>query len=306
MPCNKTQHNSRKDGGQAVTMNYSRMRWLGAIVPGVVAWTFETLRHEFFERGTGGAVGNIVTFALVTSVTFVILHWVFDAMESVTRKLAEEQNRSALLKERERIAREMHDGLSQSLFFLNTKLTRVEKLLGQGDLNTAQGVIEEARRVTEEVYTRVRQTIYDLRAAAAEDWRLEKALARYVAEFEDDTGIEVDLAIEVEPECAAIEEAFHLFRIVQEALFNVRRHAEATKVRLVLFLDKSGRCELEIADNGRGFDVNAWSGTSGGHFGLVMMTERAKLIGAEFRVESAPGQGTRIRLFRPGAAEGGR
>ena len=51
-------------------MNYSRMRWLGAIVPGVVAWTFETFRHVFFERAMGGAIGNIVTFALVTSSPF--------------------------------------------------------------------------------------------------------------------------------------------------------------------------------------------------------------------------------------------
>lgn len=281
-------------------MNDSRMRWIGAIVPGVVAWTFETLRHVYFERGTGSAVGNVVTFALVTSVTFLILHWVFDAMESVGEKLAREQNRSALLKERERIAREMHDGLSQSLFFLNTKLSRAEKQLDQGDLKAAQQAIREARQATEEVYTRVRQTIFDLRAAAGDDWRLEKALAKYVAEFEDDTGIDVDLIIEVEPECTAVEEAFHLFRIVQEALFNVRRHAQASNVRLALFLDRSGRCELEIADDGQGFDLNTWAGTSGGHFGLVMMQERSKLIGAEFRVESAPGQGTRVRLFRPG------
>ena len=90
-----------------------------------------------------------------------------------------------------------------------------------------------------------------------------------------------------------------LFRIVQEALFNVRRHAEGTKVRVALRLQADGRCELEIADDGKGFEAESVLGMSGGHYGLVMMQERSRLIGAEFHVESAPGKGTRIRVLRP-------
>lgn len=284
-------------------MDYSKTRWLGAIVPGVIAWTFETLRHEYFERAMGGAIGNIATFALVTGVTFLILDRVFEAMESVGERLAKEQNRSALLKERDRIAREMHDGLSQALFFLNTKLSSIEKLLARQDVDAARRQVAQAQMATQEVYNRVRQTIYDLRASAGDDWRLTEALAKYAADFQDETGVETELEIEGDDEALDVEEAFHLFRIVQEALFNVRRHAQCRIVRIVLQLGKDGRCRLEISDDGKGFEVDAVEGASGGHFGLAMMQERSRLIGAEFGVESSPGKGTRIWVVRPGRDE---
>lgn len=283
-------------------MDYAKMRWLGAVVPGIVAWTFETLRHLYLERMMGGALGNIVTFGLVTAVSYLILDRVFGAMEAVSEKLAREEHRSALLKERDRIAREMHDGLSQSLFFLNTKLMSVERCLAQGDVEAARREIQDAQTATGEVYNRVRQTIYDLKAAAGENWRLEAALAKYIEDFQDDTGIPVQLEVAVEPqderEAAGVEEAFHLFRIVQEALFNIRRHAGATQVRVSLRLQADGLCELEVADDGKGFRVEEVMG-SGGRFGLKMMQERARLIGAEFQLESSPGLGTRIRVYRP-------
>lgn len=280
-------------------MDYSRMRWIGAIVPGMIAWTFETLRHEHFERAMGGAVGNIATFALVTAVTFLILDQVFRAMESVGERLAKEQNRSALLKERDRIAREMHDGLSQALFFLNAKLSSIEKLLARHDVETARRQIVEAQLATEEVYTRVRQTIYDLKSAAGDDWRLTDALARYASDFQDETGVRVELQLDGDGGELDVEEAFHLFRIVQEALFNVRRHAASSTARIALKVGTDGRCDLEVADDGKGFAIDAVEGMSGGHFGLAMMQERSRLIGAQFVVESAPGKGTRIRVIRP-------
>lgn len=282
-------------------MDYSKMRWLGAVAPGIIAWTFETLRHQYFERTMGGALGNIATFALVTGVTLLILDQVFQAMENVGERLVKEQNRSTLLKERERIAREMHDGLSQALFFLNTKLTRIEKLLARHEVEAARAQMADVQLATQEVYNRVRQTIYDLRASAGDDWRLADALARYAADFQDETGVAVELKIEGDTEALDVEEAFHLFRIVQEAMFNVRRHAECSTVRLSLYVGAGGECRLEIADDGKGFEVDAVEGASGGHFGLVMMQERSKLIGAEFSVESAPGQGTRIRVVRRAA-----
>ena len=130
-------------------MDYSKMRWIGAIVPGMIAWTFETLRHLYFERAMGGAVGNVATFALVTLVTYLILDRVFQAMESVGERLSREQNRSALLKERDRIAREMHDGLSQALFFLNTKLSSIEKDLAKNEIESARRQLAEAQLATQ-------------------------------------------------------------------------------------------------------------------------------------------------------------
>lgn len=287
-------------------MEYSRMRWLGAIVPGTIAGIFETLRHTYFEKVLGGTLGNIVTFVLVAAVTYLILDRLFDAMEDVGRELARQQRRSALLEERDRIAREMHDGLSQSLFFLNTKLHTVERCLEQQDLEGARREIQDAKDATSQVYTRVRQTIYDLKTAAGDDWRLETALAEYVEDFEEETGIPVHLKLDIAPggcqDASSVEEAFHLFRIVQEALFNVRRHAGASQVRVLLRLTPEGGCELEVEDDGRGFRVEEVMAASAGHFGIRMMQERARLIGAEFSVESSPGRGARIRVHRRGGA----
>lgn len=289
-------------------MDYSKMRWLGAVVPGTVAWTFETLRHVYLERAMGGTLGNVVTLFLVTTVSYLILDRVFDVMEHVGERLAREQNRSALLKERDRIAREMHDGLSQSLFFLNTKLSSIERCLAQDDREAAGREIEDAKQAMAEVYTRVRQTIYDLKAAAGDDWQLGTALAEYVDDFQEETGIPVQLEVAIERGdqrgVDSVEEAFHLFRIVQEALFNIRRHAGATLVRVSLRLYADGLCELEIVDDGRGFEVEEAMQRAGGHFGLRMMQERARLIGAEFLLESSPGMGTRIRVHRPAGETG--
>src|SRR5690625_5185877 len=98
-------------------MNYQTLRWAGILFPALMVGVFETIRHEYLERFLSGMVGNIATAAIAMAITFWFFDRLFRAVERINQDLAIEQRRTALLEERDRIAREMHDGVSQSLFF---------------------------------------------------------------------------------------------------------------------------------------------------------------------------------------------
>lgn len=279
-------------------MSYTTLRWMGILFPALLVGLFESLRHSFLEQILPGMLGNFATLFLVMSVTFFFFQRLFRAMDRIDRRLASEQRKTALLQERDRIAREMHDGLGQSLFFLNIKLQSAEKNIGEGHLNQVRSDVEESRSVITDLYTRVRHTIYDLKNASRDDWTLDGAIETTLDEIQEQSGLATHLEVTVKNDAARNSaEAFHLLRIAREAIYNANRHGKPSEIRVVLDIDESGTCLLEVRDNGRGFDPA--SRKRKGHFGLSMMQERASLIGAELQVTSAPGKGTAVRLRVP-------
>lgn len=214
--------------------------------------------------------------------------------------LAEERLRAArteraVLDERLRIAREVHDGLSQSVWLLRM---RVESLLAaspddRADLATATreglGAIEEDARLLVDAMRRIEP---------ADD--LARALADVIREVvpEDGPEVRVDLAGPRPPVLAPAVVA-ELRAVAREALVNVLRHADATLVRVTVD-GGGGAVSLEITDNGRGFDV---SRRAHGHYGIAGMEERVRALGGTLEVRSATEEGTTIRVTIPVAAE---
>lgn len=196
--------------------------------------------------------------------------------------------------ERRRIARELHDGVGPSLASLRIRLRTVHKLLDRQQSPLAAEVQELADQAQANIRD-IRRLIYDLRPAALE-FGLVAALREHVARYEQDQGIRVDLTVPSDtPPLAAVLEAA-LFRIAQEALANVARHARAARAHVALSCD-GGHVTLSVADDGQGFDAEAVR--DGDHLGLWSMQKRVEQFGGSFRVESRPGQGARITVTIP-------
>ena len=196
--------------------------------------------------------------------------------------------------ERQRIARELHDGLGPDLASLNLRLLTVRRLL-ERDGHPAAGEIEELAEQAQASIRDIRRLIKDLRPVALDELGLVPALREYLARCEQEHNLVVDFAADEGKRLpAAIETA--LFRIVQEAVNNVLRHAQAEQVCVTLIRDDN-QARLCIADDGQGFDTRR--PRSSKHVGLWSMRERVEQLGGRFDVRSTPGDGTTVTTIVP-------
>jgi signal transduction histidine kinase/ligand-binding sensor domain-containing protein len=208
----------------------------------------------------------------------------------------------AVLAERNRMAREIHDTLAQSFVGVSVQLELTAQLLTQSQIAAAHQQIDRTRTYVREGLAEARRSIWDLRAITAQD-TLPTRLTRLV-ERTDTTQLHIDLTIggTYRPLTPSIES--EVLRIAQEALTNVARHAKATHVTADLRYH-ANRLVLVISDNGRGFETADDSLPAKGHFGLQGMRERAEQINAQLNVKSSPGQGVSITLDVPIGSEKG-
>ena len=204
---------------------------------------------------------------------------------ALTRRLVEAEEA-----ERRRLARELHDSVGQTLSALGMSL----------DLARASATVPEVRARLNDSITLVENTLQaiesvmaDLRPPLLEEFGLGAALARHVEQFSRRTGIEVAFADEAKESARGVrlETAIALFRIVQEALNNVAKHAAAKQVRLTLALDGPDAV-VSVIDDGRGFDRATAARSE--RFGMRTMRERAEAVGGRIDVSSSPGKGTSV------------
>jgi signal transduction histidine kinase len=196
--------------------------------------------------------------------------------------------------ERQRMARELHDGLGPALASLNIRLLTVQKQL-QREGHAVAGEIGELAAQVQTSIRDIRRLIYDLRPVALDELGLEPALREHLARCEQEHGLIVEfMADDGERLPAPVETA--LFRIVQEAVNNVVRHAQARHLSVTL-ARSAERVQLRIADDGQGFDAQI--PCSGRHVGLWSMCERVEQLGGEFELSSALGQGTTVTAALP-------
>ncbi|MBI4498324.1 MAG: GAF domain-containing protein [Chloroflexi bacterium] len=210
---------------------------------------------------------------------------------------------AAIVEERERIAREMHDSLGQVLGYINTQILALRQLLRRDAKASALEHLGEMQEAVQQLYADVREGILGLRSSAGKADGLVRALEGYLERYR--SMVEFQVVLEVSPEATAVRlppaSEVQLVRIIQEALSNVRKHAGATRatVRLVV----ANGLHVSVADDGSGFDLSARFSTGWPRFGLQTMRERAEAVGGHFAVESAPGQGTRVIVTLPVASE---
>jgi two-component system NarL family sensor kinase len=226
-------------------------------------------------------------------------HQIATAVERT--QLAEQATRVALVEERNRLAREVHDTLAQELTGIALQLEAADALLEHSP-ERARARIRQALERTRESLEEARRSVLDLRAGPLERQALPAALETLGQRFTAETGTPVasQLALAGPRLPARVEEA--LYRIAQEALVNVRRHAQASTVRIEL-RQIGDAVQLIVADNGRGFDIEHASASEAGEhahgFGLIGMQERAHLLNGRMQISSCPGAGAQVEVTIP-------
>jgi len=222
--------------------------------------------------------------------------------DELERHAHEQEERNALrqraiMEERERIARELHDGLAQLLGYVNTKAMAVRLMLKNHQMEAANEHLLQLEEAARELFIDVREAILGLKAAGGAGAGLAAMLKDYTAQFSRLSGIPIQVSIApgIESLPLAAETELQLLRIVQEALTNVRKHAAARQAWVSL-RTSNGDLELTVGDDGTGFEPERARLNHRPHFGLSTMRERAEAIGAEFTLDSKPGAGTRITV----------
>lgn len=276
-------------------MPITQMKWIAAIVPAICIGLFEFARHEYLQVISMNW-GNVLVAILTGIIFFLFSHGIFALMENLYGKLQQEKQETAVLQERSRIARNLHDSIAQSLFFMNVKIMDIEKACKNGQQPwPAITDLREAIRFTD---TELRQHIFALQTVAADDnINLIAAMQNHLHQYEVQTGTKVNLAVTcATPNPFNSYERKQLFHIFQELLFNIRKHAAATQVNVSLN-ENSEAFTLTIADNGRGF-VAADNLRKKNSFGYKLLEQDIKSIKADLRLTSSPGTGTTVTVTK--------
>lgn len=214
-------------------------------------------------------------------------------------QILEQQRSLAMLHEREQLARVLHDNLGQVFAFVNVQGQTIHRLLGRGDVSTADEYVRRLLEVAREADVDIRESIIGLRGTISQDGLL-PTLTQYLARYEKNYGIQTRIE-GAEPFTDGVFEPLvevQLLRILQEALTNVRKHANAHYVRITFALDDDRAC-VSVNDDGQGFDPDAPSVGMEEHVGLRVMRERAEEVGGSLSLKSISGQGTELVVRVP-------
>ena len=214
-------------------------------------------------------------------------------------RVQDQQNEMAVVAERNRIARDMHDGLVQYVYALGLQLEHARDLVGEQP-DAVAPVLTSSIQQTNHVLSEMRTFIYQLRPIIMKEKEIGQWVVDLCRQFQEATGIPVEAEVGAPAEeelSPAISIA--LFRIIQETLANIYKHAAATRAKLSLNFG-TGEARLVIEDDGRGFDVDQRPARAiqQGH-GLANIEERVRELGGTLDLESAIGAGTRLEAVFP-------
>jgi signal transduction histidine kinase/ligand-binding sensor domain-containing protein len=204
---------------------------------------------------------------------------------------------AAVLGERARLAREIHDTLAQGFVGISSQLDAVAMCM-PAEQGPAHKHLDMARRMARHSLTEARRSVMDLRASVLEGQDLASALESSTRLWTAGSGVEINVDVSGPPQQLPQEMEQHLLRIAQEAVTNVLKHAGASKIWIKLHTE-AARLYLRVVDNGRGFDEAGAFNQLGGHFGLIGMRERAERLGGELKLASHPGEGTEVEVTAP-------
>lgn len=196
--------------------------------------------------------------------------------------------------ERTRIAHDLHDTLAQSLASIRFQVRVLDETLHQGDESTTWQQLEQIENSLDEANTELRELISNFRAPLFKRGLIE-SIEKIVAQFRNETKIKTYLQKEWSNISLSKDAQMQILRIIRESLWNIRKHSEAKTVRVMLYHDHKGTHNILIEDDGVGF-TEQQPGNEGDHVGLSIMKERASRFGGQLRIESEPGEGTRVIL----------
>ena len=229
----------------------------------------------------------------------ILLHDVTEQRLAQTQIL-EQQREVATLQERERLARELHDGIAQVLGYVGIQTQCALKWLHDGNNEKVGSLLGRLVEVTKDAHADVRESIFRLKTGKRPEWFFIPALKKYIDRFQTHYGIRTELSLSDEIADNTFEPAagVQLLRVIQEALTNSRKHSGAHTLRVCVELD-GNKAYITITDDGNGFDTSRVESSNGSHFGLIFMRERMDQIGGSLKIDSIQGEGTVLKLDVP-------
>ncbi len=222
----------------------------------------------------------------------------YEAEQKARTEAEAAQHSLALLaevRERHRLAQELHDNVAQTVAYLNLKIASLPQLIIASQPERIMAELNDLKQVVGEAYTDIRGEIFNLRAGPADEFDFLKTLKRYIYKYKRFYHLDIQLVFETAETHFGFPAriSIPLVRTLQEALMNVRKHAQVDNALLRLSCTDY-QIRISVEDRGRGFDPTQKKETS---FGLNIMRERIESIGGRLEIESAPGQGTKVTLF---------
>jgi signal transduction histidine kinase len=228
-----------------------------------------------------------------------LLHDITEQRQAQAR-IMEHQEVVATLRERERLARELHDGIGQAFGYVSLQTQAALQWVRSGNMEKAETVLGRLAEVAGEAHADVRESILGLKADALQGWSFIATLRTYLEKYQKNYGLRTELAISdgIGDQTFEPVAGVHLLRVVQEAVNNSRRHGNATNFKVGIGMNRT-QALVTITDDGRGFDSGSVGNGEGSHFGLAFMRERMQQIGGSMDIDSKPGAGTVLTLHVP-------
>ena len=256
----------------------------------------EYLSYEFRYRRADGSYAHVIDRGFIFYDEDGKPMREVGAMIDITdRVILSEAQAQAALEERQRLARELHDSVTQSIYSLTLLAEASRRTAQSGDVNKVVDNIARLGETAQQALKEMRLLVYELRPLALEQAGLADALQHRLDAVEKRAGVDARLRVNLTADLPPAAEN-GLYRIAQEALNNSLKHAEATTISVSL-RTQEGRVELEIADNGKGFDSEAIHDQGG--LGMISIRERVAALGGEYSIRSKPGEGTRVWIRAP-------
>lgn len=257
-------------------MSYRTLKIFTILIPTILIGGFEFIRHTIFSQYLSMQTGNYLITILTFIISYFFATWMFKTIQLKNQKITEERELRAIYEERERLAKELHDNIAQSLFLLKVDLKK--------------GKLTEAGAVVNVIDTNLRQAIFNLRIKPKEHCPFAARVESWVNEWNLITGVETIINLDLEADYFSPTEEIQLFGIIQEAFTNIRKHANAKNAELHIETAKES-WELLIKDDGSGFSVNK---VQSHHYGLAMIEERVNQLGAFLDIISGENMGTTL------------
>jgi len=248
-----------------------------------------------------GAAHVMITRLFFLLLTGVLVREVARSRNSLSEELSKLSEQLSLSQERNRIARELHDGMGHSLVNCILTLELCERLVCK-DPNEAGKIITQEKEDLRAVLDDVRDYVHQLRPAEIENEPFVPLVKRYLTRFAERTSVKARLQVQTPGIDLLPSGRLLLLRILQEALTNAAKHSQATEVNVSLARTADRGVHCVIADNGSGFDEEEVLSDSASRrgFGLRTMKDRAKSAGGDAQIESKKGKGTRVSVYVPG------
>ncbi|GGG15114.1 sensor histidine kinase [Paenibacillus aceti] len=267
-------------------MSYRQLKWMILIVPTLLIGIWEYVRHQFLMPYLSMDAGNYLTPVLLFMISVTLQYKWFRKLESMQEELQKERAHKASWEEREQLARELHDGIAQSLFLLSVKVDRAEKR--QRSSGEAAN-LDELRGAIQDVNRYVRQAISDLKLPpdidAEGNWLSFTERIQQIAD-EYQLGLHLDWTLAEEQWSA--KEQLELLACIREAIVNAGKHAAVQEI-FVQGMEQEGAFQVKITDRGSGFTVGDISPE---RYGLRIIKQRAEKMKWKLTMESMSGETT--------------